>query len=133
MIIAVDTNVLLRLIARDDATHTAVAESFLESRGIHLLPTVLLETEWVLRSVYRGPRTRIAHALNTFLRTEGVTAPHPDRMQWALARYAEGAYLADMLHLAEVHGCDGFATFDQRVADGAGDEAPVAVMVVGVG
>jgi predicted nucleic-acid-binding protein len=129
--IAGDTNILVRLLTGDDPGQLAIARQHLAEHGIHLLPTVLMETAWVLRSVYRWPRARIAHALTAFLVVEGVTTPRPGRIRWALARHAEGADLADMLHLAEATGCDGFATFDQRVAEGEGDAAPVEVVVLG--
>jgi predicted nucleic-acid-binding protein len=129
--IAADTNIIVRLLTEDDAGQYAIARHHLATHGIHLLPTVLLETAWVLRSVYRWPRARISAALTALLDTEGITTREPALTRWALARHAEGADLADMLHLAEARGCDGFATFDRAVAEGAGEGAPVEVMVVG--
>ena len=50
---AVDTNVLVRLVARDDAKQIAAAESFIE-RGAWVSHLVLAETTWVLSSGVRA-------------------------------------------------------------------------------
>ena len=47
---AVDTNVLIRLVVRDDAKHVAAAETFV-ARGAWVPHLVLLATTWVLTSV----------------------------------------------------------------------------------
>ena len=53
---AVDTNVLVRLIARDDPRQTASAEEFI-AKGAWLSHLALAEALWVLDSVYRlGPK-----------------------------------------------------------------------------
>ena len=52
---AVDTNVLVRLITRDDAKQVAVAEAFV-AKGAWVPHVAIAETTWVLASVYdRGP------------------------------------------------------------------------------
>jgi predicted nucleic-acid-binding protein len=127
--IAVDTNVLLRLLTRDDAEQTAAAEALLARHGFHLLPAVLMEAEWVLRSRFRWSRAQVNQMLTALLDTEGVTTREPALTRWALSRHAEGADLADMLHLAEARGCDRFATFDRALAEEAGEGAPVEVVV----
>jgi predicted nucleic acid-binding protein len=48
---AVDTNVLVRLITRDDPKQVAAAESFV-TKGAWVSHVVLAETLWVLESVY---------------------------------------------------------------------------------
>jgi hypothetical protein len=48
----------------------------LATHGLHLLPNVIPQSTWVLRSVYRWPRARISAAL---LDTEGVTTREPAR------------------------------------------------------
>ncbi len=49
---AVDTNVLVRLLTGDDVEQAAAAKSLFASRQIWIAETVLLETGWVLRSLY---------------------------------------------------------------------------------
>lgn len=51
----------------------------LATHGLHLLPNVIPQSTWVLRSVYRWPRARISAALVALLDTEGVTTREPAR------------------------------------------------------
>ena len=62
---AVDTNVLVRLLARDDPKQTAAAEAFVVN-GAWISHIVLVETIWVLTSVYeRDPQQIVtAHKLH---------------------------------------------------------------------
>lgn len=54
--LAVDTNVLVRLIARDDPRQVAAAEAFV-AKGAWISHLVLLEAVWVLGAVYElGPK-----------------------------------------------------------------------------
>ena len=62
----IDTNVLVRLITRDDPKQVASAEAFVE-RGAWVSHLVLVETTWVLSAVYAlGPR-EIATAVEMLL------------------------------------------------------------------
>jgi predicted nucleic-acid-binding protein len=63
---AVDTNVLVRLLARDDAKQVAAAERFVEG-GAWVSHLVLMETAWVLESVYDLDPERIATAMEMLL------------------------------------------------------------------
>jgi len=51
--IAVDTNVVVRFLVRDDPKQAARAAELIRDNQIWISKTVLLETEWVLRSLYR--------------------------------------------------------------------------------
>lgn len=104
---AVDTNVFVRRIAKDDALQTELAEAAFAS-PVYLATGVLLETEWVLRSIYRWPRERIGNALSTLLSVRGVTVENAEGMFWAIDRYRAGADWADMLHLVASRRCDVF-------------------------
>ena len=63
---AIDTNVLLRLIVRDDAPQAAAAEVFIAS-GAWVSLLVLAETTWVLSSVYDRGSREIAIAMDMLL------------------------------------------------------------------
>lgn len=92
--------------------------------------TVLMEVEWVLRSVYRWPRARIVTGLRLLL--DMPTLIHaPALANWAVDRYAAGADFADMMHLCAAGGADIFVTFDRRIAGFAGAESPVSVETLG--
>jgi predicted nucleic-acid-binding protein len=63
---AVDTNVLVRLIVRDDPRQATAAERFVE-RGAWVSHLVLAETVWVLSAVYDLDPARIAIAVEMLL------------------------------------------------------------------
>jgi predicted nucleic-acid-binding protein len=83
---AVDTNVLVRLVARDDARQVAAAEAFV-SRGAWVSHLVLAEAIWVLSSVYElGPR-EVAKAVEMLLNHRDLTLQDPDVVAAALAQF----------------------------------------------
>ena len=61
--VAVDTNVLVRLLTGDEPAQTARARAIFERETVLLAKTVILESEWVLRRRYRFGSARIADAL----------------------------------------------------------------------
>ena len=67
MSIAIDTNVLVRLLVQDDETQFAAARRLVEEAAqaeepILIMLCALLETEWVLRSRYKLYKASIAGA-----------------------------------------------------------------------
>jgi len=60
--IAVDTNLLVRLLTNDDPVEAKRALRVMESDDILIPKTVLLETEWVLRHGYVLAREIIAQS-----------------------------------------------------------------------
>ena len=60
--VAVDTNVLVRLLTGDEPAETARARAIFERETVLLAKTVILEAEWVLRRLYRFGSARIAEA-----------------------------------------------------------------------
>ena len=113
--VAVDTNVLVRYLVRDDAKQAARAASLLQRTPIWIAKTVLLETEWVLRSLYGiapGAREQALRAL-AGLRT--VSLEDELAVAQALDWFRGGMDFADALHLASAGNAQQFATFDQKL------------------
>lgn len=75
--IALDTNAVLRLLIRDDPEQTKRAADIVRDHRVLLTTTVLLETEWVLRSHYRVPRTAIAEGMRRLIDLDRLTLDHP--------------------------------------------------------
>lgn len=127
--IAIDTNVLVRLLAADEPTQTRRARKLIESNDVLVATTVLLETEWVLRSAYKIERRLIANGLRRLLGLRTVTPESPSVVSRALDSYDAGLDFADALHLASTPKVDVFHTFDLKLAR-AGRESipPVAVV-----
>lgn len=126
---AVDTNILVRLIAEDDEQQHGLALRAVGA-GIFASSGVLIETEWVLRSGYGWLPPRIAAAIRELLKTGKVSVADPEALQWAIDRYAAGADWADMLHLIDSRRSEAFLTFDRALARAAGETPPVPVQVL---
>lgn len=115
---AIDTNIIVRLIARDHAEQVEIAERIIAEGEVVILPTVLLECEWVLRSRYKMPRALMAEGFATLFGQPGVTVLSADAVAGALSRYARAGDFGDLLHLAlaEAASADTFATFDRDLS-----------------
>ncbi|MGH6920490.1 MAG: type II toxin-antitoxin system VapC family toxin [Geminicoccaceae bacterium] len=113
--IALDTNVLVRYLTRDEPEEAARARSLIERGPVFVAKTVMLETEWVLRSAYRFRPAAIAASFTAFLGLPGVTVEDASAVGRALAWYAQGLDFADALHAASCAQADAFATFDRRL------------------
>lgn len=61
--IAIDTNILVRLLTKDDQSQFQLAYALFQAEAIYLSKTVVLETEWVLRYAYKFGPTEITLAL----------------------------------------------------------------------
>jgi len=81
---AVDTNVLVRLLARDDLKQAAAAESFVAD-GAWVSLLVLAEVTWVLSSVYSRNSRQITEAVAQLLEHESLVLQDPDVVGFALA------------------------------------------------
>jgi predicted nucleic-acid-binding protein len=114
--LAVDTNVIVRYLTRDDAEQFAKASALIRGEDVYVCITVLLETEWVLRRGYRFGRERIIAALAAFAGLPRVTLEDPNAAARALDWMRSGMDFADALHLAKAEDCDAVVSFDQRFA-----------------
>jgi len=120
---AVDTNVLVRLITRDDPRQAAAAEAFIENGGwVSVL--ALAEATWVLSSVYQlDPRDQ-AKAIEMLLNHRSLVLQDPETVSAALelfrSRPALGFSDCLMLHLARKAGHLPLGTFDRNLAKAEG-------------
>ena len=83
---AVDTNVLVRLIVRDDEKQVRRAEDFV-AQGAWVSHIVVVETVWVLESVYSLSADRIAATIETLLGTRTFSFQEPEVLEEALGRF----------------------------------------------
>jgi predicted nucleic-acid-binding protein len=114
--IAVDTNVLARLLLNDDAAQYQRAKDLFKSRQIFTAPvTVMLELVWVLQA-YDCTAERIAAGLTALLDLPNFKPAQTDALRQALQSYASGMDFADALHLALCADQAGFVTFDKAFA-----------------
>ena len=113
---AVDTNIVIRYLTGDDAAQARAARKLVDGGDIALSCTVLLETEWVLCSLYGYDREHIHAALTAFVGLAHVELDDPARAARALDWFAKGMDFADALHLAACREGETFATFDRKLA-----------------
>lgn len=128
--LAVDTNVLVRYIARDDAAQTARSDRLFDSQRILLLKTVLLETEWVLRYRYGYDRQATVTAFRALAGLPAIQIEDAAVVAQALDSFAAGMDFADALHLASSTGAAQFATFDRGLATSARRLKTIDVLLI---
>jgi predicted nucleic-acid-binding protein len=115
-VLAVDTNVVLRLLVNDDARQGAVARRLFESDETWIGVTVLLEAAWVLESVYELSTDETVRALRGLLGLPNVRVEDPGVVAAALDAAGKGFELADALHLLRAPLDAEFVTFDRALA-----------------
>ena len=116
---AVDTNVLVRLLARDDPKQVKVAENFV-SAGAWVSHVVLAETVWVLAAVYELQAAQLAMAVDMLLSHKSLSVQDPEVVSEALKRYRTkpSVEFSDclVLEIARKAGYMPLGTFDRDLA-----------------
>lgn len=122
---AVDTNVLVRLVTRDDAKQVAVAEAFV-ARGAWVPHLVLAEATWVLTSVYDRSPEDIATAVEMLLNHQHLSIQESETVAAAVASFRRRPALdfSDclVLEVARKAGHLPLGTFDRNFSKLAGVE-----------
>ena len=117
--LAIDTNVIVRVVVVDDRAQALRARALIETRDVWVSLTVLLETEWVLRSLYRRSPRDIVGTLRAFLRLPNVFVENQDAALAAFGWVEAGMEFADALHLARAVDAEAFVSFDRDLAKAA--------------
>lgn len=121
---SVDTNVLVRLLAADDAKQATQAKALMQRAArtgdnLFVPLTVVLELEWVLRSRYQYPKEQVLGTLSSLLETRELQFQEEAAVEHALHYYRRSRVdFAECLHM----GCAASAgqlplmTFDRSAA-----------------
>ncbi|MGH8173184.1 MAG: PIN domain-containing protein [Rhodanobacteraceae bacterium] len=116
---AIDTNVLVRLLARDDLAQTRIAEAFV-AKGAWVPLLALAETVWVLDTVYQRKAEQIALAISMLLSHQQLVLERSDIVAAALAQFEAKprAGFSDclILEIARAAGHLPLGTFDKPLA-----------------
>jgi predicted nucleic-acid-binding protein len=120
----IDTNVLLRLLLRDDPEQAKAADQFMEQcassdEACFINRIVLTETVWVLQSGYRYVRADVSMIVEQLLRTREFAIENAQEVRKALDDYrSDQADFADCLigHTNLALGCRVTATFDKAAS-----------------
>jgi predicted nucleic-acid-binding protein len=115
---AIDTNVLVRLITRDDARQATSADAFIEN-GAWVSLLALAEAIWVLDTVYQLNPSQLATAIEMLLNHKSLTVQDPDAAASALTLFRAKPMLGFseclQLELARKAGHLPLGTFDRRL------------------
>lgn len=122
--IGLDTNVLVRYIAQDEAKQSAIATRFIETSLTADEPgfvttVTLCEVAWVLAESYRTDRKRIRDVVERLLSTKQLIVERAEVVWKALAAWqGTSADFSDALigQLAIAHGAGRTVTFDRSAA-----------------
>ena len=116
--IALDTNVLIRLVVDDSPVQSDIAAQLVKDNQVFIAKTVLMESEWVLRHVYQFSREQIEAFLLSVLDTSNTTIEDRQQVERSIGWYKQGADFADALHLATADDAL-LHTFDRRFCKAA--------------
>jgi predicted nucleic-acid-binding protein len=112
---AIDTNVIIRVLARDDEAQFAKAMRVMSGR-VFVPESVILESEWVLRDVYDFAPPDVCRLFRTLFGLKNVTLADPDKIARILDWHEAGMDFADAFHLANSLHLKDFKTFDRDFA-----------------
>jgi predicted nucleic-acid-binding protein len=126
---ALDTNVLVRYYAQDDAKQSAAASRFIEkelsaSRRGFISLVVLMETVWVMQSRYSADNALVCELLTDLLNTVELEVQEAPAVRKALVHFSEGGvdfHDCLIVSLAELRGAQ-VVTFDSKAAKRLGME-----------
>ena len=126
--IGLDTNVVLRLLLNDDpAQRLRAAKAVEQARGlavrVSITLAVVLEMEWVLRSLAKMTKPQVLSVFDLLLESYDIEIDNEKVLEQALHIYANAACdFAECLFLAQYQrmGCQTMLTFDAKAARMAG-------------
>jgi predicted nucleic-acid-binding protein len=110
----IDTNILIRLLTRDDAEQYQTVYKLFQQADIVILDTVLLETELVLRYSYQFEKIQIIQSFRKLLDLPNVSTENPQIITNALNWAEKGLDFPDALHLAKSQLESTLVTFDKK-------------------
>jgi predicted nucleic-acid-binding protein len=113
MATTIDTNVLVRVFAKDDSDQWLTAASIVSRPDVVILSTVLLETEWVLRKTIGFDRSIIAGMFRNLLVSETIAFEERERVEQTLAAFEAGMDFADAFHVCGAGKGSTFVSFDR--------------------
>jgi len=126
---ALDTNILVRYLVADDKKQFKSAKALIESADeeapLFLSLSVLVELEWVLRSLYAFDKSDLLTIFNKLLDTRELVFQDEDVVETTISLYTENnSDFADCLHLATAHVYEytPMITFDRKAARVSGAE-----------
>jgi predicted nucleic-acid-binding protein len=115
-LVAIDTNVIIHILARDDEAKYQKARALAQSGRFFVPESVILETEWVLRDVYDFAPHDVCRMLRMFFGLKNASLADPGKIARVLDWHEAGMDFADALHLAGCAHLKELRTFDRDFA-----------------
>ncbi len=112
--IAVDTNIVVRFLTRDDEPQFKKAVALFKRNDILIPDSVILESEWVLRYAYDFKPTSIREAFKKLFGLPNVHLSNATSIAQAIEWHASGLDFADAIHLSRCQQYDQLFTFDDK-------------------
>jgi len=113
-VIAIDTNIIVRFLTRDDESQFQKSHALFENHNIFIADTVILESEWVLRYAYKFEASSISEALTKLFGLPNVYLSNTTLISQALQWHKQGLDFADALHLSQSQQYNQLFTFDNK-------------------
>ncbi len=116
MKIAIDTNVLVRVLTQDDETQNRIANAAIDAAdAVVLTPSMLCEAVWVLSRGYRADPADIAAVVRSVLASANAEFDRP-AVEAGLSMLDAGGDFADgvIAHEGRMHGAESFLSFDRQ-------------------
>ena len=120
--IAFDTNALVRMLIEDDENQAKIVQEVVtlaeqNSLQIMILPEVLIETVWVLESIYRCNREETSQFLELLVSTSTFTFPDTTAIRIAAKHYKKEGDFADLLIVGQARKWQAkkFFSFDKKL------------------
>ncbi|MGH8474269.1 MAG: type II toxin-antitoxin system VapC family toxin [Methylococcales bacterium] len=112
--VAIDTNIIVRLLTRDDIEQYKISRRLFETEEIFIPDTVILETEWVLRFAYEFTPKDICGSLRKLFGLSNVCLSNGQLIAQTLDWHENGLDFADAFHLSLSQQQSTLKTFDEN-------------------
>lgn len=112
--VAVDTNVIVRLLTQDDEQQYTKSLKLFQEQDIFIPDTVILETEWVLRFAYKFKPDKICRAFRSLFGLPNIQLTNAILIAQVLQWRENGLDFADAVHLAQSQNSSVMYTFDDK-------------------
>ena len=113
--IAIDTNVLVRLLTGDDETQYKASRKLFAENEVFIPDTVILEAEWVLRYAYEFEPAAICAAFRKLFGLKNVSLVNAQLIAQVINWHELGLDFADAFHLMQSQSNSAFKTFDDKL------------------
>ena len=119
--IGIDTNILVRIITRDDEKQSQIALDYVSNNSTPFVINhiVICELVWVLESAYKYDKKQIIKALECILKVKQFLILEKNSVRSALKLYAETSIdFSDALigYVNKEEGCEFTITFDKATS-----------------